>query len=480
MTGKENTEEEVELAPAEDNLWYKFLLKSIELDQGEEKPHGWHWFWGIYGVNKDNPQFLTGALIINLNEIKKNIPKSHWLNSTTSSTGTGKPVDSLKQESASILQSLLLEHGYPGLPHEIDFSKLRFKDQIYFSNFIFPMSVNFIYSEFPDYVEFNNAFFYRSVDFIVTKFSSRSSFDNARFLSNVNFSKATFSSNTSFNNVIFSDDANFSRVNFSKYVFFTRVNFLRAANFHETNFSDLADFSNATFSIMANFDSATFAYIARFYEVKITGHTTFKNAEFKQHPPRFQKADLYSDIIWDESRWPILNKKSHPTVVGQSKNSYENLASLMKSLDKYHDEHFFYRKEMQCRGWLASYKTKFFYWLYEKLADYGYGIEPAFRYWRWHMYVGAVIIAIISLTNSWLECWKDGYWEITKSILCAVPVSFSNAHRFLFFKDGAFNGCYGYFTDNLFFNIIWGFQTVIGIILLFLLLLTLRIRFRLK
>ncbi len=463
MTGKENTEEEVELAPAEDNLWYKFLLKSIELDQGEEKPHGWHWFWGIYGVNKDNPQFLTGALIINLNEIKKNIPKSHWLNSTTSSTGTGKPVDSLKQESASILQSLLLEHGYPGLPHEIDFSKLRFKDQIYFSNFIFPMSVRFTFSEFPDYVEFNNAFFYRSVNFIVTKFSSRSSFDNARFLSDVNFSKATFSSDTSFDNVTFSNDAAFNRVNFSKSAFFTRVKFLRATNFHKTKFSGLADFSNATFSIMANFDSAIFSYVARFYEVKITGHTTFKNAEFKQYPPSFHKADMYSDIIWDESRWPILNKKSSPTVVGQNKNYYENLASLMKSLDKYHDEHFFYRQEMRCRRWQVIYPIKCFYWFYETVSDYGYGIERALFWWVVHILLGAFLIGFA-----------------TKNTPCTLPVSFANAHGFLPFNKGPLKGCYKYFAEYDIFNIIWGFQTVIGIILLFMLLLTLRIRFRLK
>ncbi len=136
---------------------------------------------------------------------------------------------------------------------------------------------------------------------------------------------------------------------------------------------------------------------------------------------------------------------------------------------------------MRCRQkFEENYFTYCSYWLYEKFANYGYGIESAVAAWFWHMVLGAHIIAIMAFVNAWWAGWKDGALEITKSILCAVPVSFSNAHRFLFFKDGAFSGCYGYFTENLFFNIIWGFQTVIGIILLFLLLLTLRIRFRLK
>ncbi len=463
------TKPKIKLTPAEDNLWYKFWQKSILLDSGYKKDQGWHWFWGIYEVYKNNPQSVVmGVPIINLSEIKKSIPDDHWLNSTpsssSSSSGSGKPDISLKQESASILQSLLLEHGYSKLPQEIDFSKLIFKNGVTFSNFIFPLSVSFTFSEFPYDVRFNEAFFYRSVDFIVTEFSSSSSFNNAKFLSNVNFGKATFSSGTSFDNVTFSNDATFNGVDFSKSAFFTRVKFLRAANFHETNFFDIADFSNAIFSIMANFDSATFAYVARFYEVKITGHTTFKYAKFKQYPPSFHKADMYSDIMWDESRWPILSKESNTIVVGQNKNSYENLASLMKKLDKYHDEHFFYRKEMQCRGRLADNPfVRFAHLVYETLANFGYGLERAFFWWVLHIFAGIVFIT-----------------ATTKSDYCALRGSFANAHGFLFFHKGPLKGCYEYFEKYDIFDVIWGVQTVFGILFLFLLLLTVRIRFRLK
>ncbi len=475
-------EKKIELTPAEDNLWYKFMVKSLELDKYAQpiKPYGWHWFWGIYEVYKDSPEFLTGYPMINLDEIKESIPKSHWLNNPTPSTGMGKPDKSLKEESVFILKSLLKKHNYSDLPQEIDFTKLLFKHSIDFSNFIFPIMAGFAYSEFSNYVEFKKIYFCRSVDFIFTKFYGGSDFNNAKFLSNVTFDGADFAKAANFRNATFADNANFSGAVFSKNASFTEATFLRLSDFNDTKFHNFSYFSKVAFSGGADFSDATFSRLAMFDQITITGYTSFRGAEFVEEAPSFHKADLYSDIIWDESRWPALNKKSHLATVYQNKNAYENLASNMKKLDKYHDEHFFYRKEMQCRGWLASYQTKFFYWLYEKLADYGYGVEPAFKYWRWHMYVGAGIIAILSLRNSCLEYWKGGTWETAKSMLCSIPVSFSNAHGFLPFHNGPLKGCYDYFAKDDIFNAIWVIQTLAGIPLLFLVLLTLRIRFRLK
>ncbi len=478
-------EEEIELAPAEDNLWYKFMVKSLELDKYAQpiKPRGWHWFWGIYEVYKNNPQSVTGAPIINLNEIKKSIPDSHWLNSLISSTGMGKPDKSLKEESVFILKSLLQEHNYSDLPQEIDFAKLRFKYQIDFSNFIFPMSVNFIYSEFPNYVGFNEAFFYRSADFIVTKFSGSSSFNNAKFVANVTFDSATFSSSASFHSTTFADDAVFNGAIFSKNATFTKATFARIASFDDTEFRDILFFPDATFTRGVTFTNAIFSHRAIFDQVTITGYTSFRHAEFKKYVPSFYKAKMYSNIIWDwdvklwpQIDWSKINGNDEVRMI-DNQNAYENLSSQMKGLDKYHDEHFFYRQEMCCRRWRSSRAVKFFYYLYEKLADYGYGIKQALWGWFWHMVLGAQAIAIVAFANA---CWKDGAWEVAKSMACSVPVSIANSHSFLFFNNGAFKGCYEYFARNNFFNTIWAFQTVLGIIFLFLLLLTLRIRFRLK
>ncbi len=428
-------EDEIELAPAEDSPWGKFLLETIRLDIYYEKSLGWHWFCAFRDLSD-----------LDLKQIQQKLPEQHPFKSKT-------PTQSfLVPELTDALLLLKNTLKIIGNIEKIDFSGLRFK-YFDFSYFVFPIEVSF-----------QRAVFSQSVKFVKTGFAGNANFRDAKFLSSADFSDSIFSSSADFKNVIFSNSVCFHWTTFSNNTSFSGVKFCHAANFYNANFCSFTYFSNATFFIGANFSDAIFSHCALFDDVKITGHTTFKNAEFKQYPPSFQKANLYSDIILDDISWPILNKKSDSIVVGQNKNSYENLASLMKNLDKYHDEHFFYRQEMRCRRWLeVNLFISLSYWFYEILADYGYGIERAFFWWFLHIFVGMILIAVA-----------------TKNNFCLFPVSFANAHSFLFLKDGALSGCYKYFTGNLLFNAIWATQSILGIILLFFLLLTLRIRFRLK
>ena len=488
MTDKENTEE-IELDDAEDNPWYQFFLASIELDKGDDdgtgargaKPHGWHWFWGIYGLHREISAFPQ----LDIDEIEKKLPDNECLRlkpheqEEASFHGEILPTE-MQKEATSALYNFLKESDSLETVREIDFSGVFFEDEVIFSNLIFPVRVSFKDSEFHNCVNFIGTCFFRSADFLCTKFFNLAYFSDIKFFSDVTFSNAVFSSCSNFDYTVFSNHANFLNTVFSYVAVFTGAKFLHSAIFSKAEFHNGVIFSDVTFSKGATFRNTIFSFRAIFDKVIITGHTDFKYAEFKDIPPSFRNVDMYSDIIWDEIKWPILNKESQRKTVKQNISTYEDLASYMKKLDKPQNEHIFYREYMRCRGWLEKQPMKFFYRLYEILADFGYGVEPAFRYWRWHMYAGAVIIAIISLTNSWLECWKDGALEATKSALCSIPLSFANAHSFLPFHKGALEGCYDYFMDSNFFNTIWVFQTLAGIILLFLVLLTLRIRFRLK
>ena len=524
----------IKRTPAEDNPWYKFLLASIELDKGddgarESKPYGWHWFWGIYGLCREIPAFPQ----CNIDVIKKQLPDNRCINfnpyeEERLSHPEGKYSSEMQQEATNALYKILQESNSLETVKEIDFSKLDFSKTAKFSKLIFPMDVSFEHAKFFGDASFYKAVFYKTAEFRKTIFCSRVAFVETHFCGNTNFlstdfqgdvtfMKAIFAeieitsinpvfNNTTFagvtrfietefsefavfNNIKFFDKVYFSSATCSKIMTFDKTEFSKEARIHDVKFIggaiflnviffDHATFADGEFNVMMIFRGSVFYKEAKFDKVKITGHTNFRNAEFKQYPPSFHKADMYSNITWDDARWPIINKESDIDMVYQNKTAYENLASNMKKLDKYHDEHFFYRQEMRCRRWLTGYPAKFFYYFYEKLADYGYGIKQAFYWWLGHILAGIFFLMIIIRIN--IDGGQHKNLELAKGFGCSITTSFSNAHRFLSFHNGALSDCHNYLEKLYLFDVIWALQTIFGILFLFLFLLTVRIRFRLK
>ena len=433
--------EEIELAPAEDNPWHKFYLTTLMLDKKYDEPFGWHWFCAFKDLSD-----------VDLAVVQKKLHKEHKFKSKT------LPQSFLRPELNDAILWLKNALNITGdiKVKEINFSGLKFKS-VLFSVFVFPIKVFFRETHFYEKADFTLAFFFDDVDFNGTVFNDEAVFDFAIFNAKLRSSKAVFKHTA----------------------FFRRVKFVGGVNFGGAEFNNAVDFRDAIFCGEAFFDG-----------IKTVSHTSFINTKFKSRAPSMHDAVLYSGIEWDRNvnLWPHPQKREdnetdekYKDRITNNQSKYENLASHMKKMDKDHDEHFFYRQETRCRQQFEeNYFTYCSYWLYEKFADYGYGIESAVAAWFWHMVLGAQAIAMMAFANAWLAGWKGGAWETTKSVLCSIPLSFANAHGFLPFHKGALSGCYEYFMDSNFFNTIWAFQTILGVIFLFLFLLTLRIRFRLK
>ena len=495
-------EEEIQLDDAEDNPWYQFLLKSIELDKGDDdgagargtKPHGWHWFWGIYGLHREIPAFPQ----CNIDEIEKKLPNNECVklkpHEQEEESFDGEILPSaMQKEATDALYNFLKKSDSLETVREIDFSKWNFPEHADLSYFIFPVDTSFEHASFAIAPNFSNTIFCDKANFNKATFTDKVFFNGAQFFDEASFTGTKFLSKIfsapCFDKAVFSGRALFTYAEFEGIVLFKETIFSKDAIFQNTKFTWEANFKKAKFFENAVFTHATFLAEIKFDWANFEGHTDFINTKFKKYVPSFHKATMHSNTSWDWNVkfWPSTGKhkndttdKDHETRIKDNQNAYENLSSQMKGLDKYHDEHFFYRQEMCCRRWRSSRAVKFFYYLYEKLADYGYGIKHALWGWFWHMVLGAQAIAMMAFANAWLACWKGGAWEIAKSMACSVPISIANSHSFLFFNNGPFKECYKYFVGNNFFNTIWAFQTVLGIIFLFLLLLTLRIRFRLK
>ncbi len=429
------------------------------------------------------------------------------------------------------------EIDFSGLIFEdnINFSELVFPIDVSFVGTKFATTANFANTIFCDRANFDQAVFSNGANFYRAKFSGETHLSRINFYQNMyqtSFTEATFSGltiiretkfygNTYFEKTVFSNWAIFIDTQFLHPVEFRTATFFSNADFTNTIFATWAIFENTTFSGKMTFKNATFSESISFDNIKVTGRTDFTNAKFKKSAPSFHNANLHPDVLWDMVEWSDdakykfswakikkeifswtgirnlvanrsatkkliydwldIKRQTDKKTIRDNQNAYETLAYHMEGLDKYHDQHLFFRKETRCRRWLEKKPFMYcLYWLYEKFVNYGYGVEPAFRAWRWHMFIGAVIIFIGAVVNAWLESWKYGFWGTVESMFCSIPVSVANSHGFLFFNNGPFKGCYEYFEGNLFFNTIWAFQTILGVIFLFLLLLTLRVRFRLK
>ncbi len=450
------------------------MVKTRGFDDAQDKPNGWHWFWGIYCLEY-YPDLPDPSDLSQLEIIYAEVTDEHWFKWTDDSHLEKIYADTEKaglQEAISeLLGSLKIAKRLTSDP--IYFSGKKFDATVDFSSFIFPTKVIFQDVQFLDNVDFSNTLFLENVYFNDAKFFHDASFKKAKFFENAYFNGAEFYETADFEDATFQSEKSYRK---------------ETAKFRNTIFEKIANFRNATFWGYANFKGA-----------ELKGRAFFQKAKFEWHAPRFYDATFNNEMTWAGIELPKFSEAKvdrHTKVDGEfilisdrklieqnrrrrieeNQNSYENTAILLAGRKKFHDEHLFFRHEMGCRRELE--KNKFIclsFWLYEILADYGYGIECAIKAWLWHVAIGAVAISIIASSGG-VETWQH--------LSCSVSVSIANANPFVFviIKDGSLIDCYKCLQDisPLSFGAIRGVQTFIGVTLLFLLLTTLRVRFRLK
>ncbi len=465
-------------------LWKAFVLEIINTDKSAIE-NSWRWLYAISCVLGNTPA-----------EIQKKLPDKHPLKSIKNDSKTSnKPkiseeiVNEILVNSSLKAKAVKLKKDLENLTKisKVDFSGVEFEDNIDFSNFIFPIDTSFEHAQFPHDINFINAIFLKDAVF-----------NDAKFFANVYFNDAVFCETADFEDAIFQNEDSHRK---------------ETAKFRNTIFKKIANFRNATFWGYANFKGA-----------KLEGRAFFQKATFKWHTPRFYDATFNNEMTWSGITLPrfaeaevdrhtkvgeefepvkcyectdcakcverdkcikrakcseckALIEENRTRRIEENQNSYENTAILLADRKKFHDEHLFFRHEMGCRRELEKNKLIcLMFLLYEILADYGYGIGRAFKAWFWHMVLGMLAI-IITATCA-------GGIVATEILFCSFSTSIANANPFVFviIKDGSLMDCYKELNmrSPMIFGLIRGIQTFIGVTFLFLLLTTLRVRFRLK
>jgi uncharacterized protein YjbI with pentapeptide repeats len=448
--------EKPELRRANDNPWY--CLATLH---GEQPSHSWD--PDLAAKNRrDWNRWIAGALT---DSQREGLEKNGFAESEV------VPFSSLEKSTFfKAFASRVDDEGkLPPDPAEVvDFTFTHFGNAVNFSDFFYGRNADFSGAEFSNQVdfssttfggdaEFNSAKFSKYANFESTIFSGYAGFKVTMFFEYADFESATFAAYTDFESATFSDDADFELAKFSSYADFSTARFFSYAGFKSAKFSQHIDFKSATFSKIVDFINAEF-----------TANTVFAQGRFRTAVPDFRGAKMHEATEWHGVQWPPAPQDD---IAAQAQvYAYERLKQEMERLKKHEDEQSFFRKELRARrglvprwsgAWLLNYA-------YEVLSGYGQSI---LRPTLW--------LLILFLFGVAVFAGLPVFAEARMAIPRAATLSFANIFSFLPIKREIMTP---EMTKGLSSaaQIVGVAQSLLGIVLLFLLGLALRSRFRMR
>ena len=317
------------------------------------------------------------------------------------------------------------------------------------------------------YIFFNDIEFSKEVDLSNYIFTGPVIFDNTVFLSQASFSRSHFKEFTSFSSTIFKKSVGFNQATFSSETFFRDTIFQRSVNFIRTVFEGDVDFS------------VVFEEASSFYNCSFNERINLMTSKFKNAYPVLIGTNLDEKAILFPftKNWPKLYNCEQDSF--EAKESCATLRHIMNLQGRSEQAHFFFRREMQFASKLGSIWQRFPYLLFGWFSYYGHSLKrptwalamlwffPAMVYWPY--LCSGVYTDIFSL-----EFWNS----VVRTSALSFGLSLGNLFQF--------TGLQRVYLIDIIGGLPWGLkflggvQTLLAIPLLFLLLLGLRNRFRLK
>lgn len=259
------------------------------------------------------------------------------------------------------------------------------------------------------------------------------------------------------------------------------VKFIKETNFKGIDFKRNCSFLNSSFQNRTSFENSIFR-----------SETSFYGSNFHE-PPLFFETKIHENTNWFEVEWP--SKPESQAAAQAYVHRYERLSHVMISVNKYEDFHRFFRLSMISRrkkdGFGVDYILNY---AYQMICNYGFGVSRALLLWTLSIIFGASLIFLMCFRDIFTNVNADclDMRDILSEIFQSIVISFSNLHSFLGINRVFAKNIYAKFDNNsdnsgnfsemsiLLFNIIGGVQSIIGVIILFFLLLTLRNRYRMR
>lgn len=393
------------------------------------------------------------------------------------------------EESAYVKEQLKARTGGNGtIPDPTamcDLKNLVFDKTVCFDGFIFPGGADFCDSNFDKIATFYQATFIGDAGFFDVKFHSESDFrnahfdmdgefENAKFGGIANFEGAVFNLSASLTSCTFSDDALFGNIDFKGEARFDGVTFAGNASWAFSTFAEDVTFCWSVFDRHVSFTRTEFQEFSDFANAQFLHTTTFHYSRFTRTMPTLSGALLHPNTIFtaDKNLWPKILADD----INELQDSQLSLAMIRQAIaiqGRPEEEHFFFRREMECRSLSGSIFHRLPYRLFGTLSEFGYSIKRPL--------VGLLgLWLVFGVAYGFLVYGAFDSWSISALSKIASGLGLSVANILIFlgfhgrFEVSVFEGASAWL---IFFS---GIQTVIGFIYLFFLGLGLRTRFRIR
>ena len=395
----------------------------------------------------------------------------------------------LTDEEKEVIESLAEQHGgHPEYGHEyMDFRCHVFEKRLdlsgliltgaNFEKVIFHGDVDLTKTRFYAQSWFNKAIFEKGLHCSRTWFEFDVHFDGSRFKESAWFINVEFMGGASFYDVVFEWGAKFDGSKFDETLFNRGLVPMSLANFRGVEFRSRTTFRDVLFGSNSTAYERPFPERkVDFTDAKFMTTTDFTRAVF-WGPPAFFNTMFHEDTDFSRVDWKKADNDN--LRVDYVIRAWERLELIMSKLEKPLDRHRFFRFKMRAQRRLDGPLLKSINWLFEKTADYGWGIGRSLTWWFCHW----MFFATILFTNALPSINGANWWGF---VLASIGTGFSNAHAFLFLTASG-----GYLEESrnlLESNDAWFLflikaagviEAVLGPIFLFLLLLTIQKRFRL-
>lgn len=291
--------------------------------------------------------------------------------------------------------------------------------------------VDFSDTKFSEYMDFSGFIFPSDADFEDSLFESWVCFDGARFENWADFKNVKFEGGVEFTNVLIKEFANFNYSCFKDWVDFIGIQFQKEAFFDNTKFLDSTDFTNAVFLKAPQFHNAKLHQSTRF---------SFGDGFFKQFP------DIKSE---------------------RAEGAYRTLKLAMSGFQAHREEAGFFKLEMMARAEKEPKSRKWLYKVYENISDYGQSVVRPLRIW---LALGLVALLVFSLVHP--GDWAQAYILAQAQ---ALPLVGAESEGFKAALATVFP-C----GTPVWYHIFRAFHITLSSGLIFLVLLAIRNRFRIK
>ncbi|MYB54241.1 MAG: pentapeptide repeat-containing protein [Acidobacteriia bacterium] len=414
-------------------------------------------------------------------------PRNGWPHYVVHAPPGGWP--ELTEDERSVLENLAQEYGGHPTWRErtyMDFVGSSFESEVNLSDLTL-IDADFSKARFHAGVQLEGSRFFMQACFSGTNFEAGARFHKTFFEADVHFNHVQFRGFALFESVEFNGGATFDRAGFESYVRFNDSKFV------ETHFSggisvlNLASFKGVHFRGGASFRNVVFGEdptrtvkrhrprrLADFSDARFDAATDFRRAVFNG-PPAFFNCRLHEDTDFSRVEWP--KAMPEPREIEYAIRAWERLELMMSQLEKPLDRHRFFRFKMRARRLADGRFLRVINYLFEFTSDYGWSVKRASLSWVAHWLVAGFVL--------FSNARQAGFGGDTlKLFIAALGTAFANAHAFL-----SLAGPGGYLEGGRLLieqhvhggllAIIGVTQAVLGPVLLFVLLLTLRNRFRL-